>query len=152
MVANFFLQIKPPFAACTLYGLHRAYTGCTGQSTSYICFYFENFIFEFVSLFSSKSDIYIFEEEKKKFFRGSPLWILSTQKTKNRPKGGFIWRRKNVGYQLNKKWSYMLWENLGRWAKFNYNFVYLSPPSHHVTNCLHLIYFWNFSYIIHWYS
>ena len=60
----------------------------------YTCFYFENLIFEFLSLLLAKSEN--FYEKNIFFFQRSPLRFWALKKKSNWPVWGFIWR-KNVG-------------------------------------------------------
>ena len=56
------------------------------------------------------------------------FYYLMVKFEKTNDRGGFYLKKKNVGYHLNEKCIYMLWENLGKWAKFYSSFVDLSTP------------------------
>ena len=69
--------------------------------------------------------IWNFFEKHICFFQGSPLWFPSTQKTDY-----WLWACFFLkwGTTWTKNCLCMFWENLGKLAKFNSNFVDLSPP------------------------
>ena len=115
---DFFWQLRlkhskikfPRCASCSLYGVHRACKGFQSPKDNVIyVFILEIFISEFLSLLLPKSENFL--EKIIYFFQGS---------------FGFS-ALKKARYHLNKKCVYML-GNLGKWAKFNSNFVDLSPP------------------------
>ena len=54
-------------------------------------------------------------------FMGPPHWFLNPQKTENQAVGGFI--RNKRGVPPKQKMLIYVLENLGKWAKFNSNFV-----------------------------
>ena len=63
-------------------------------------------------------------------FGSPPPLVFEHSKNRKLARGGCYLKRR-VGYHRTKKYSYLLWENLGKWVKFNSNFVDLSPPYPH---------------------